>query len=65
MLTAKNRELLRFLENDLDLSQASLNIALKHWEHDPGPLPIVLWQYGLVTLDQLDKIYDWMDSVVV
>ena len=65
MLTAKNRELLKFLEDDLDLSKASLDVALKQWEQDPGPLPIVLWQYGLVSLEQLDKIYDWMDSVVV
>ena len=65
MLTAKNHELLNFLENELDLPKASIDVALKHWEQDPGPLPIVLWQYGFVTLDQLDLIYDWMDSMVV
>jgi hypothetical protein len=25
-------------------------------------LPMVLWQYGLVTLDQLDKIFDWLSE---
>lgn len=62
MLAAKHRELLEFLQNDLEVSTASLNVALKQWEQDPGPLPIVLWQYGLVTLDQLGQIYDWMES---
>ena len=64
MQTAKHRELLKFLHNDLEVSTDSLDVALKQWKQDPGPLPIVLWQYGLVTLDQLDQIYDWMDSDV-
>ena len=62
MLMTKHHELLEFLEKDLELSSASLNVALKQWEQDPGPLPIVLWQYGLVTLEQLEKIYDWLDA---
>ena len=65
MPTAKHRELLKFLQNDLDISTASIDVALKQWKQDPGPLPIVLWQCGLVTIDQLDQIYDWMDSETV
>jgi hypothetical protein len=29
---------------------------------DPGPLPMILWRYGLVTIAQLEKIYDWMEQ---
>ena len=25
-------------------------------------LPIILWQHGLVTLEQLDRILDWLDT---
>jgi hypothetical protein len=25
-------------------------------------LPIVLLQYGLISLDELDRIYDWLDQ---
>ena len=57
----RHLELLKFLKNDLDVSPASINIALKHCQNDPGPFPIVLWQYGLVTIEQLDQIYDWME----
>jgi hypothetical protein len=46
----------------LSLSTASLSIALRHREQDPGPLPMILWQYGLITLEQLDQIYDWMEQ---
>lgn len=54
--------LIRFLQEDLSISAASLAIALRHVEQDPGPLPMVLWQYGLVTLEQLDQIYDWLEQ---
>ncbi len=54
--------LIRFLQDDLAISTASLAVALRHREQDPGPLPMILWQYGLITLDQLEKIYDWLET---
>jgi hypothetical protein len=54
-------KLIRFLTEDLSLSTASMNMALKQIEKNPGPLPMVLWQYGLVTIEQLNQIYDWLD----
>lgn len=54
---------LRFLQEDLAISNASIAVATRHLEKDPGPLPMILWQYGLVTLEQLDKIYDWLETV--
>ena len=54
--------LIRFLQDDLSISTASLAVALRHSEQDPGPLPMILWQYGLVTLEQLDQIYDWLET---
>lgn len=54
--------LIRFLQEELALSTSSLSIALRYLEQDPGPLPMILWKYGLVTLEQLDRIYDWLES---
>jgi hypothetical protein len=54
--------LIRFLQDELAISAASIAIALRHSEQDPGPLPMILWQYGLVTLEQLDRIYDWLEN---
>jgi hypothetical protein len=36
----------------------------RHWQNQSvlSPLPMILWQYGLVTLEQLDRIYDWLAS---
>jgi hypothetical protein len=55
-------QFLRFLEEELAISASSIAIALRHREQDPGPLPMILWQYGLITLEQLDRIYDWLES---
>jgi len=53
---------LRFLQEDLAISTAAIAFALRHLENDPGPLPMILWQYGLITIDQLDQIYDWLEK---
>ncbi|MDJ1185812.1 DUF2949 domain-containing protein [Roseofilum casamattae] len=55
-------KLIRFLQDELSISSSSISVAMRHCENDPGPLPMVLWQYGLVTLDQLDRIFDWLET---
>ena len=61
MAPATYSRFIRFLQEDLSISAASIAIALRHREQDPGPLPMILWQYGLVTLEQLERIFDWME----
>lgn len=65
MLPTNYSKFIDFLQKDLSISAASIAVALRHREQDPGPLPMILWQYGLVTLDQLNQIYDWLESAVV
>jgi len=60
-----NERLLDFLRNDLALPESEIRFALRHHEQepsqaDPSLLPLTLWQYGLVSLDQLDRIFDWL-----
>ena len=54
---------INFLEEELDLSTDSIAVLERSVEKNPGPLPMILWQYGLVTLEQLDRIYDWLETV--
>ncbi|MGB3493939.1 MAG: DUF2949 domain-containing protein [Elainellaceae cyanobacterium] len=60
MSTAKLFYLIRFLEDDLSIPQESLKVALRHPEH-PTQLPMILWQYGLITLEQLDRVFSWLE----
>jgi hypothetical protein len=59
--TTQNR-LLRFLKEELLLPSDSIDLALRHTVKSSGSLPIILWQYGLITLDQLSSIYDWLET---
>jgi hypothetical protein len=36
-------------------------MALKHVESDSDQLPMILWQYGLIDINQLDSIYEWIE----
>ena len=55
-----DKQFLNFLHNELELSSADIAIALRHQQMDNGPLPMLLWQYGLVNLEQLERIFDWL-----
>jgi hypothetical protein len=35
---------------------------MRHQPDAPNLLPMILWQYGLVTLEQLDRIFDWLET---
>ena len=60
MIPAK---LIKFLQEELAIPDASIALAQKQGEQDPHLLPMILWQYGLVTLEQLDRVFDWLETV--
>jgi hypothetical protein len=50
---------MQYLQEELAIPPDSLAIALRHPPQNDVQLPMVLWQYGLVTLNQLEQIFDW------
>lgn len=54
--------LIRFLRKELSIPKESIAVALRQGENTPHLLPMVLWQYGLVTLEQLNQIFDWLET---
>lgn len=54
-------EFYRFLREELAISQAELAVVKQRQQHESDPLPMLLWQYGLITLEQLQRIFDWSD----
>ncbi|XFA71830.1 DUF2949 domain-containing protein [Thermosynechococcaceae cyanobacterium Okahandja] len=55
-------QLLQYLERDLALPPESIAMALRQWQQQQGSLPIILWQYGLISLEQLDGLFEWLDK---
>lgn len=57
-----NSRFLNFLQRELSLNNDAIAVVQRSVKQNPGPLPMVLWQYGLVTLEELDQIYDWLEQ---
>lgn len=61
MISTQQAQLIQFLRWELAIPASSIAMALRHPEQESGQLPMILWQYGLITLEQLDRIFDWLE----
>jgi Protein of unknown function (DUF2949) len=57
-------QVVSFLHQNLNLPNDAIQLALKQSQSNYNRLPIILWQYGLVTLPELDRVYDWFESYI-
>jgi hypothetical protein len=54
-----SRAFRQFLQEELAISGDEIAIVLEH--RQPGdPLTMLLWKYGLVSLGQLQQMFDWL-----
>lgn len=53
---------IQFLKQDLAVSDQEISVILRDPNLGNGPLSILLWQYGLINLDQLGQIFDWFET---
>ena len=60
---APNAALLRYLRQELALSDNALQLGLRQSEQEQAPLPVVLWRFGLISLDQLDQVLSWQAAL--
>ena len=63
MKPKKQQQLIRFLLEELAIPAESIKMALRHSQPNPVFLPLILWQYGLVSLKQLEQIWDWLETI--
>ena len=54
--------LLHFLQRRLGLSPSALELGQRQAELEQAPLPIVLWSFGLLSLQQLEDVFDWQKN---
>jgi Protein of unknown function (DUF2949) len=59
----QQKQLLTFLREKLAISPYSIDMAVRLCEASVGSLPMILWQYGLIDLSQLNQVFDWMETV--
>jgi hypothetical protein len=51
----------QYLQKELGITESEIALATRV-EPSVTELPIVLWNYGLINLEQLGQIFDWMES---
>ncbi len=62
MTAMRQAQLLSFLTTELAIPDNALTLALRHSEPTLHTLPMTLFQYGLISLDQLARIFDWLET---
>ncbi len=61
MMSRDYTKLVLFLQEELSIPATSIKQALQQCKQDAAPLPMVLWQQGVLNLQQLERIFDWME----
>lgn len=61
MSSTLQQKFIQFLQTDLAISNAELNVALRCQDSQIGQLHIVLWHHGLLSLNQLDSVFEWLE----
>ena len=55
-----SREMIIYLFNELGLDESTIELGIKLSIKNNTPLPILLWSYGMLTIEELDKLYSFL-----
>ena len=55
-----SREMIFYLFNEIGLEESSIELGIKLSLKNNTPLPILLWSYGMLTIEELDKLYSFL-----
>jgi len=55
-----SRETIIYLFNVLGLDESTIELGIKLSIKNNTPLPILLWSYGMLTIEELDKLYSFL-----
>ena len=60
MINYSNKKIISFLVEEIGLQESSIELGLRLSIVNNAPLPILLWNYGLLTIEELDKLYTFL-----
>ena len=55
-----SRETIIYLFNVLGLDESTIELGIKLSMKNNTPLPILLWSYGMLTIEELDELYSFL-----
>ncbi len=59
-----SREIIIYLFNEVGLEESSIELGIKLSIKNNTPLPILLWSYGMLTIEELDKLYSFLFQIM-
>ena len=60
MVNNVSKEMIMYLLNVLGLDESTIELGIKLSIKNNTPLPILLWSYGMLTIEELDKLYSFL-----
>ena len=57
-----SKQLIIFLKKKIGLSDNAIALGITQSEREQAPLPIVLWSFGLLSIDQYHKVINWQSN---
>ena len=55
-----SREMIIYLFDELGLDESTIELGIKLSIKNNTPLPVLLWSYGMLTIEELDKLYSFL-----
>ena len=55
-----SKNMVDYLLNDIGLEESSIELGIKLSMRNNTPLPMMLWSYGMLTIEELDKLYSFL-----
>ena len=55
-----SREMIIYLFNVLGLDESTIELGIRLSLKNNTQLPILLWSYGMLTIEELDKLYSFL-----
>lgn len=59
MCSPFQNQFIHYLQDELAISDEAIDLALRHPDSSQGHLHIILWQHGLLDLEQLGQTFEW------
>ena len=60
MVNYSNKKIISFLLNEIGIEESSIELGLKLSIENNTPLPILLWSFGILTIEELDELYTFL-----
>jgi len=61
-LTQRDTRLLQFCQQEFSVTTTDIQLILRHHQQAITPIPMLLWQFGIVSIEQLNCIFHWLET---